>query len=112
MGEQLGNNQERAAQIAHVNDAFRRAGPGGDWYVTPCVHGLADVPGLVEAVRVYDDFPPDIDPHGEHDMGRISWEAQKTYWKIDYYDQQLQYWHDPLSPDCRRVMTILLAEEY
>ena len=88
------------------------AGPGGDWYLTSGVHGLANVPGLVEAVSTYDDFSPDIDPHGEHDMGRISWDAQKTYWKIDYYDQQLRYWCDPLRSDCRRVMTILLAEEY
>jgi hypothetical protein len=23
-----------------------------------------------------------------------------------------QYWHDPLSPECRRILTILLASEY
>lgn len=113
MGEQLSSKQERAEQIARVNDAFRRAGPGGgDWYITPGVQDLANVPGLVDAVIAYDDFHPDIDPYGEHDMGRIMWEQEKCYWKIDYYDQARQYGLDPLDPECRRVITILLAEEY
>ncbi len=42
----------------------------------------------------------------------IPWYEEKTYWKIDYYDQQLQYWCDPLSEKCRRVLTVMLASEY
>lgn len=33
-------------------------------------------------------------------------------YKIDYYDKNFQYGEDPLSPDCRRVPTILVASEY
>jgi len=58
------------------------------------------------------DVPHDNDPYGEHDFGSIKWHERKTFWKIDYYDQALQYWHDPLSPECRRVLTVMLAEEY
>lgn len=112
MGEQPGNNQERAAQITALIDAFRKAGPGKDWYITAGIQTLQDVRGLIQVVIDYDDFTPEIDPHCEHDMGRIVWEQEKTYFKFDYYDQQLQYWCDPFSPECRRVLTLMLTEEY
>jgi Protein of unknown function (DUF3768) len=104
---------EKAPQpnpIARLNDEFRKS--GREMYVTPGVQALPDLPGLVSAVQAFDTFTPDNDRYGEHDFGSIMWHREKTYWKIDYYDQALQYWHDPLSPDCRRVLTILLASEY
>ena len=51
------------------------------------VQALPDVPGLVRAVQVFDTFTPDNDPYGEHDFGSINWHQEKTFWKIDYYDQ-------------------------
>jgi len=99
-------------EIARLNDEFRRAGPNGDWVATVGALALSDFPGLVEAVRQFDEFTPDNDPWGEHDFGNINWQNEKTYWKIDYYDQQRLYGEDPLSPECRRVMTIMLAEDY
>jgi len=97
-------------EIPRLNDGFRRS--GRDMYVTPGVQDLPDLLGLISAVQAFDAFTPDNDPYGEHDFGSIRWHGEKTYWKIDYYDRALQYWHDPLSPDCRRVLTILLASEY
>src|SRR6266571_962114 len=90
--------------IAQLNDAFRRSATQYI-YVTPGVQALPDLPGLVQAVRNYNTFTPDNDPYGEHDSGSIDWHEQLTFWKIDYYDQALQYWHNPLSPECRRVLT-------
>ena len=112
MSEQLGNTQERAAQIAALNDAFRRAGPVRDWLMTPGAAALPDRGGLIVAVMTFDKFTEDNDPYHEHDFCNFTWASEKVYAKIDYYDQALHYWCDPLSPDCRRVMTILLAEEY
>ncbi|MFL5665916.1 MAG: DUF3768 domain-containing protein [Ktedonobacteraceae bacterium] len=74
--------------------------------------GTTRYPRLVTAVRQFNTFTPDNDPYGEHDFGAIRWHEEKTYFKIDYYDQQLQYWCDPSSEEYRRVLTILLAEEY
>ncbi len=96
--------------IAQRNDEFRRRGQG--IFVTPGVQALPDVPGLIHAVQTFDTFTPDNDPYGEHDFGSIVWHENKTYWKIDYYDQALQYWCGPLSPECRRVLTVMMAEEY
>ncbi len=96
--------------IAQLNDAFRQH--RHDWYITSGAQALPDVPGLLQAVQDFSTFTPDNDPYGEHDFGSIAWYQEKTYWKIDYYDQALQYWHDPLDPACRRVLTVLLASEY
>jgi Protein of unknown function (DUF3768) len=100
----------RAAQIAHLNDVFRRSGQGV--MITQGVQALPDVLGLVRAVQVFDTFTPDNDPFGEHDFGSIVWHKNKTFWKIDYYNQALEYGEDALSRDCRRILTIMLASEY
>jgi hypothetical protein len=51
---------------------------------------------------------------GEHDFGMIRHGGLKVFWKIDYYDLNLRYGSEnPSDPaQTRRVMTILLAEEY
>src|ERR1051326_716983 len=92
-------DQERAEQIARLNDAFRKAGPEAapqDWVATAGVLALSDFPGLVQAVRDFDDFNEDNDPWEEHDFGTIPWDNEKTYWKIDYYDQTRTMGEDAL----------------
>ena len=96
--------------IAQLNDEFRRSGQ--DLYITPGIQALPDVAGQIHADQTFDRFTPGNDPNGEHDFGSIVWHTEKTYWKIDYYDQALQYWHNPLSPECRRILTVVLASEY
>ncbi len=100
----------RGAHIARMNDEFRRSTK--EIMITQGVQSLPDVLGLVHAVCVFDTFTPGNDPYGEHDFGSIAWYGEKTFWKIDYYNQALEYWHDPLLPDCRRILTIMLASEY
>jgi hypothetical protein len=110
--EKSPESRSRVERIAHLNDEFRRSGPNENWVATFGALALSDFPGIVIAVQDFDTFTPDNDPYGEHDFGSINWHQEKTFWKIDYYDQALQYWHDPLDPDCRRVLTVLLASEY
>jgi hypothetical protein len=97
------------SEVAKINDIYRQ---GTHFMVTPGIQALEDFLGLVQAVRGFRDFTEDNDPYGEHDFGKLTWCGQTVYWKIDYYDQLLEGWGDPLSPDCRRVLTIMLAEEY
>ncbi len=66
----------------------------------------------MNSVRTFSSFTEDNDPYGEHDFGSLAWYGQKVFWKIDYYDQSLAAWCDPLSPDCNRVLTIMRADEY
>lgn len=103
---------ETSARIAKLNDAARRNVLS---YMTSAGVILLQpemVADIYTAVRNYGDFTEDNDPYGEHDFGSFKVHGHKIFWKIDYYDQQLKYGVDPLDPDCRRVVTIMLAEEY
>ena len=78
------------------------------------LHGNDFIDRAVRAVRAYDDFAPENDPYGEHDLGSFELDGQKLFWKLDYYSRDLEHG----SPDpsdaamTRRILTILLAEEY
>jgi len=99
-----------SGRIAFYNDVFRRRGTG--MVLTSGIREIKNLGGLLEAVKRFNDFTPGNDPYGEHDFGAIQWEGQKVFWKIDYYDMALEYWADPLSAKCRRVITVMLAGEY
>jgi hypothetical protein len=103
-------DKERAAKIAAWNDAFRKTGFGV--MITRGIQYLPDVCGLMEAVKRFNKFDADNDPYGEHDFGTLEWHGKKVFWKIDYYHQTRDFWEDPLSPNCRRVMTVMLGEDY
>jgi hypothetical protein len=100
----------KVLDVASKNDAFRRSGFGVT--VTTGIQNLPDVDGLMAAIRDHDTFNEDNDPYGEHDFGSLSWHGSKVFWKIDYYNQALGAWEDPESERCRRVMTVMLADEY
>jgi hypothetical protein len=53
-------------------------------------------------------------PYGEHDFGSFEIAGEKVFWKIDYYDLSLEFGsNDSADPaQTKRVLTILLAEEY
>jgi hypothetical protein len=97
-------------QIAFKNDVFRRSGFGV--HLTTGVQALVNILGLIQAVQNFNDFNEDNDPYGEHDFGKLDWKGETILWKIDYYDQALEFGEDPLSPKCRRVLTVMLADEY
>lgn len=100
----------KVLDVSSANDTFRRAGFGVT--MTLGVQDLPDVDGLLAAVRDFNLFNGDNDPYGEHDFGSVTWHGSKVFWKIDYYDQALQAWADPVSKECKRVLTVMLAEEY
>lgn len=102
--------QTESAEIAKLNDEFRRSGSG--IMVTPGVQGIEDLPGLIDEIRRFDLFTKFNDPYEEHDFGIVYWLGEKVFWKIDYYDPELKYGRHPLEEDCKRVMTIMLASEY
>ena len=102
---------ETSAKIAQLNDELRRSMQGCT--VTRGVVALGAAANEVfVGVRDYTEFNEDNDPYGEHDFGSLKVARQRVFWKIDYYDENLSKWCDPLDPDCNRVLTIMLAEEY
>jgi hypothetical protein len=76
--------------------------------------GAEAVARIVKTVAVFDDFCHANDPHEEHDFGGFDADGQRVFFKIDYYDESLSYHSpDPADPSVtKRVITIMLAEEY
>jgi len=97
-------------KVASINDDFRKRGDGVT--ITAGVQLLEDLYGLLESVRWYEDFTADNDPYEEHDFGSLVWCGERVFWKIDYYDATLREWCDPESPECRRLLTVMLASDY
>lgn len=91
-------------------------GVGGRMVMTSGI--AAEPPDVIDrilnAVRQYDVFNEDNDPHGEHDFGRMKVGGVPVIWKIDYYDRS-GVLHSPDPADSRvtlRVLTIMRADEY
>ena len=100
----------QAASVAVLNDRFRKSGFGVT--LTCGIQSIQNLDELLRVIRGYNRFSADNDPYGEHDFGSLSWKGDKVFWKIDYYDQNLEYGIDPLNPSCKRLMTVMLADEY
>lgn len=112
--------------IAQQNDRFRSmvhipqfGTPDIDGRVL-ITRGVAVLPPVTQicilaAVRTFDAFTEDNDPYGEHDFGSFTEPgAGRVFWKIDYYDTDYLYGRpDPADPKVtRRVLTVMLADEY
>ena len=69
---------------------------------------------ILAKVRNFSQFTPDNDPYGEHDFGAFDHGGERIFWKIDYYDIELEHGSpDPADPEVTtRVLTILLADEW
>jgi len=104
------------SQIAALNDAFRTSFKGGLVVVTS---GIQALPNEVQveillAVRAFNDFSPANDPYGEHDFGSLTVRGHRVFFKIDYYDLEMQF-HSDNAADPRvtnRVLTVMLASEH
>ena len=125
--------REQTARIARLNDLARRAmGVDCTAVATVGFQSLpeADQSSVRELIETYDAFDEDNDPHGERDFGTIyqlgdgRWtterprlrddERERAFWKLDYYDRDLRFGsEDAANPAVtRRVLTIMLADEY
>jgi hypothetical protein len=110
------SSTERSNRIRELNDAFRTTLEGGRCLFTAGVSdlGVAFATAALVAVRAFTVFTRDNDPYGEHDFGAFEIGEERLFWKIDYYDQTLCFGSkDPAdSALTKRVLTIMLAEEY
>ena len=109
----MSNQHER---IAMLNDRLRRDFSTGQVVMTRGVAELGDeaITRIFKAVSEFDDFNENNDPWQEHDAGGFEIDGQKLYWKIDYYDLDLQvHSPDPSDPAVtKRVMTLMRLDEY
>jgi hypothetical protein len=112
----MSQQDERSKRIRELNDNLRSTFTGGKVLKTIGIDALpTDVQAtILEKVRTFSEFTKDNDPHGEHDYGSFQIAGHYVMWKIDYYDQRMEgHSEDAAAPDkTRRVLTIMLAEEY
>jgi hypothetical protein len=105
--------EQRKSEIRRLNDRLRNEHSGGHVTVTYGIRSLElrTVSDVVKAVRLFDTFTPDNDPH---EFGAVECAGHRILWKIDYYDKRLEFGSpDPADPAVTtRVLTIMLAEEY
>lgn len=111
---------ETKIALAALNDKFRKSGFGV--VVTPGIDAFEDEQKaeLLKQIRNFNHFTEDNDPYWEHDFGCIYFgqdvsrgiEGKKVFWKIDYYDEKLEVFVNPLLQECKRIMTVMLASEY
>jgi Protein of unknown function (DUF3768) len=106
----------KTARIRALNDQLRQHLTGGMAVITPGVAALGAeaVQRIVKTIAVFDDFCHANDPYEEHDFGAFDADGHRVFFKIDYYDDTLTYHSpDPADPSVtKRVITIMLAEEY
>jgi hypothetical protein len=106
----------KTARIRALNDELRQNFAGGVAVMTPGIAALGAeaVTRIVKTIAVFDDFCHANDPHEEHDFGAFDADGQQVFFKIDYFDESLTYHSpDPADPSVtKRVITIMLAEEY
>jgi hypothetical protein len=109
--------QSKTDVIRTLNDKLRQGqAPGGRIMITQGIRAAGDafVRDVIAAVQSFEAFDADNDPYGEHDLGALTVEDRKIFFKIDYYDRALVAGSpDPADPRVTtRVLTIMLAEEY
>src|ERR1700680_4544868 len=106
----------KTAHIRALNDELRQNFAGGLAVMTPAIAALGQeaVARIVKTIEVYDDFCHANDPHEEHDFGAFDADGHRLFFKMDYYDSSLTvHSPDPSDPNVtKRVITIMLAEEY
>lgn len=107
---------EHPHRVRDLNDAFRRSFSSGRVVLSAGFAALPSVAraALLAAVRGFDCFDADNDPHGERDSGMSALAGYRYFWKIDCYDLSLRFASpDPADPAfTTRVLTVMLAEEY
>jgi hypothetical protein len=104
------------AKIRELNDILRTTFVGGSIMVTNTVEALPvqKRSALLAAIRAFDAFTDNNDPHSEHDFVSIKLDDDTYFGKIDYYDRDLTGGsEDPADPakTCR-VLTIMHSSDY
>jgi hypothetical protein len=75
---------------------------------------IARMQQLRTAIAAYADWREGNDPYGEHDFGAFMFLGERLFFKLDYYHPDRdEHAPDPASVElCRRVLTIMRADEY
>ena len=106
-------------KIAELNDKLRQNifNSGKDKVIL--TQGVSHLPfdeqlKILIKVKDFNDFTPDNNHWGENDFGKLEHNNTDYFWKIDYYNRDMDAGSDdPSNLDITtRVLTIMRADEY
>jgi len=117
--------EKNSEKIAKLNDAFRQSLGSPLVAVNPknqvnTTQGIWDcfnneeISSIFQDIKSFNNFTEGDNPYGEKDFGSLERKGRSIFWKIDYYDNNLEY-HSPdnTNPEVtKRVLTVMLASEY
>lgn len=102
-------------EIANGNDRLRiTLSPlqGEKILITNTVRQSLFLLHVLREVIMFSSFTSENDPYGEHDFGAVESAGTRYLFKIDYYDENLEFGVDQYRERFRRVLTIMCADEY
>lgn len=102
------NSCENLSAIAVKNDQIRKTFTCCKLVFTPSVAARNDLDMIVNAIREFNQFTLENDPHGEHDFGKVIVNGGSYFWKFDYYDENFEFFKE----DGNRVLKIMHVSEY
>ena len=112
----MNETENKTEQTTKINDKVRKALIRDRLMITIGVQGLSTdtQTKIMQAIAEFDDFKESNDPHKEHDFGAVEVDGHKVFFKLDYYDNALEYGSPYLYDRAvtRRVMTVMLAKEH
>lgn len=110
------NNPMPAKMLREINDSIRarmsdiilgNGGWDGRIILTASINESAKKYEILNAIKTFNSFTPDNDPHKEHDFGAVEVDGERYLFKFDYYDKNLEFFgYDNF------VMTIMHSSEY
>lgn len=109
-------SDKKAARIRALNDRLRRYFIGGRILVSRGVRarGRDFLATAVTTIQAFDAFATGDDPYREHDFGAVQIDRETVLFKIDYFDENMEFGAIDPSDEarCIRVLTIMLGDEY
>jgi hypothetical protein len=107
---------EQLAEIRRLNDNFRFTFRGGQLVCTPSVLAMPTMVIAAAFLKVseFDDFNARNDPFGEHDCLSFELCNRTFFFKIDYYNLNMEFGSpDPSDPSVtQRVGVLMLASDW
>jgi hypothetical protein len=69
---------------------------------------------LLHLISDFNDFDEDNDPYGEHDFVSVEYNGETYFFKIDYYDLDMEHGSEDPADDSKtmRVCTLMHSSEY
>jgi hypothetical protein len=113
--EQLAFPEVSSVAVRQFNDQCRKTFSACTILVAPIVEGLPDdeKATLIEAVRTFEQFNDEDDPHHEHQFDRIELFGKSWCWLFLYYDDMLRLCSKcpPAAKKTDRILLIMDMEE-